>query len=86
MQSLLKIRFFEGDDGLKSACDLSEEDVLKTLGRDEKVVEVKRKKLESTAMLYNLSVIGCHTYVVGNTGVIVHNDCYYRGGNSFNIG
>lgn len=62
-------------DGWKSACDLSEGDVLKTLGRDEKVVGVRRIKLESTAMVYNLSVIGCHTYVVGKAGVIVHNSC-----------
>lgn len=70
-------------DGWKSACDLSEGDVLKTLGRDEKVVGVRRRKLESTAMIYNLSVMGCHTYAVGKAGVIVHNDCYYRGGDSF---
>ena len=57
--------------------------MLKTLGRDEKVVGVRRRKLESTAMVYNLSVMGCHTYVVGKAGVIVHNDCYYRGGDSF---
>ena len=70
-------------DGWKSACDLSEGDVLKALGRDEKVVGVRRRKLESTAIVYNLSVIGCHTYVVGKAMLIVHNDCYYRGGDSF---
>ena len=57
--------------------------MLKTLGRDEKVVEVRRRKLESTAMVYNFSVMGCHTYAVGKTGAIVHNGCYYRGGNDF---
>ena len=65
-------------DGWKSACDLSNGDMLKTLGRDEKVVGVRRRKLESTAMVYNFSVIGCHTYAVGKTGTIVHNGCLNR--------
>lgn len=67
----------------KKVGDLTTEDVLRTLSKDQRITEISKKKLASKIRVYNLSVIGCHTYVVGKAGVIVHNDCYYRGGDSF---
>lgn len=67
----------------KKLGDLTTEDVLRTLSKDQRITEIAKKKLASKIRVYNLSVIGCHTYVVGKAGVIVHNDCYYRGGDSF---
>ena len=69
--------------GWKKAGDLTTEDVLRTLSKDQQITEVTEKKLASKIKVYNLSVMGCHTYAVGKTGVIVHNGCYYRGGDSF---
>lgn len=69
--------------GWKKAGDLTTEDVLRTLCKDQQITEISKKKLASKIKIYNLSVMGCHTYAVGKIGAIVHNDCYYRGGDSF---
>ena len=69
--------------GWKKADELTTEDVLRTLSKDQQITEVTKKKLASKTKVYNLSVMGCHTYVVGKAMLIVHNDCYYRGGDSF---
>ena len=62
-------------DGWKKAGDLTTEDVLRTLSKDQQITEISKKKLASKIRVYNLSVMGCHTYAVGKAGVIVHNSC-----------
>ena len=74
---------FQTKQGWKKAGDLTTEDFLRTLSKDQQITEIFKKKLASKIKVYNLSVMGCHTYAVGKTGVIVHNGCYYRGGDSF---
>ena len=61
--------------GWKKAGDLTDKDILKTLGDDQKITEVIKKKLNSKIKVYNLNVMSCHTYAVGKIGVIVHNKC-----------
>lgn len=62
----------------KKLGDLTTEDVLRTLSKDQRITEIAKKKLASKIRVYNLSVIGCHTYAVGKTGTIVHNGCLNR--------
>lgn len=61
--------------GWKKAGELTTEDVLRTLSKDQQITGISKKKLASKIKVYNLSVMGCHTYVVGKAGVIVHNSC-----------
>lgn len=61
--------------GWKKAGDLTDKDILKTLGDDQKITEVIKKKLNSKIKVYNFNVMSCHTYAVGKIGVIVHNKC-----------
>ncbi len=39
------------------------------------VEQVQHELLESPETTYNFEVEGFHTYYVGNTEVLVHNDC-----------
>lgn len=61
--------------GWKKAGDLTTNDILKTLDKDQKITKITKKKLASKIKVYNLNVMSCHTYAVGKTGVIVHNGC-----------
>ena len=61
--------------GWKKAGDLTTNDILKTLDKDQKITKIAKKKLASKIKVYNLNVMSCHTYAVGKTGVIVHNGC-----------
>lgn len=61
--------------GWKKAKELTTEDILKTLGKDQKITGIAKKKLISKIKVYNLNVMSSHTYAVGKTGVIVHNKC-----------
>lgn len=61
--------------GWKKSGNLTDKDILKTLGDDQKITEVIKKKLNSKIKVYNLNVMSCHTYAVGKIGVIVHNKC-----------
>lgn len=61
--------------GWKKAGDLTTNDILKTLGKDQKITKITKKKLASKIKVYNLNVMSCHTYAVGKAGVIVHNGC-----------
>lgn len=61
--------------GWKKASDLNDRDILKTLVNDKNITEVIKKKLTSKIKVYNFNVMSCHTYAIGNVGVIVHNIC-----------
>ena len=61
--------------GWKKASDLNDRDILKTLVNDKNITEVIKKKLTSKIKVYNFNVMSCHTYAIGNVGVIVHNSC-----------
>ena len=61
--------------GWKKAGDLTINDILKTLGKDQKITKITTKKLTSKIKVYNLNVMSCHTYAIGKVGVIVHNFC-----------
>lgn len=61
--------------GWKKASDLNNRDILKTLVNDKNITEVIKKKLTSKIKVYNFNVMSCHTYAIGNVGVIVHNSC-----------
>lgn len=61
--------------GWKKARDLTTNDILKTLSKDQKITKITKKKLASNIKVYNLNVMSCHTYAVGKAGVIVHNGC-----------
>lgn len=61
--------------GWKKAGDLTINDILKTLGKDQKITKITTKKLTSKIKVYNLNVMSCHTYAIGKVGAIVHNEC-----------
>ena len=68
--------FYSPVKGWTSAVDLRAGDVLVMLNGEYVVVEqVQHELIESPEITYNFEVDGFHTYYVGNTGVLVHNDC-----------
>ena len=68
--------FYSPVKGWTSAIDLRAGDILVMLNGEYVVVEqVQHELLESPETTYNFEVEGFHTYYVGNTGVLVHNDC-----------
>ena len=62
--------------GWTKAADLRAGDVLVLVNGECVVVEwVEHEILESPVKVYNFEVEDFHTYFVGETGVLVHNDC-----------
>lgn len=75
--------FYSPVKGWTSAIDLRAGDILVMLNGEYVVVEqVQHELLENPETTYNFEVEGFHTYYVGDTGVLVHNECgdVYRGG------
>ena len=68
--------FYSPQRGWLAACRLRAGDVLVMLNGEYVVVEwVQHELLESPVTVYNFEVEGFHTYYVGDTEVLVHNDC-----------
>ena len=76
-------------EGWKKAKDIKVNDLIKTKEGYEIVIEVYSEELEEVENVYNLNVLGYHTYVVGYGLLVVHNqncsvkDDLYRGGEDF---
>ncbi len=63
------------NDGWKQACELTSKDLIKTSTRFVEVVSIEIEQLKEKTTVYNLNVLGYHTYVVGNDLLVVHNSC-----------
>ncbi|MCI6951748.1 MAG: hypothetical protein MR740_06160 [Clostridium sp.] len=62
--------------GWTAACDLRAGDILVRSNGEYVVVEaIEHELLESPITVYNFEVEDFHTYYVGDTSVLVHNDC-----------
>lgn len=62
-------------EGWKKAKDIKVNDLIKTKEGYERVIEVDSEELEEVENVYNLNVLGYHTYVVGYGLLVVHNSC-----------
>ena len=60
-------------EGWKKAKDIKVNDLIKTKEGYERVIEVYSEELEEVENVYNLNVLGYHTYVVGYGLLVVHN-------------
>ena len=60
-------------EGWKKAKDIKANDLIKTKEGYEIVIEVDSEELEEVENVYNLNVLGYHTYVVGYGLLVVHN-------------
>ena len=60
-------------EGWKKAKDIKANDLIKTKEGYERVIEVDSEELEEVENVYNLNVLGYHTYVVGYGLLVVHN-------------
>lgn len=68
--------FYVPQKGCTSAIDLRAGDILVMLNGEYVVVEqVQHELLESPETTYNFEVVDFHTYYVGDTCVLVHNQC-----------
>lgn len=68
--------FYSPVKGWTSAIDLKAGDILVMLNGEYVVVEqVQHELLESPVKVYNFEVEDFHTYYVGQTTILVHNDC-----------
>ena len=68
--------FYSPVKGWIAACKLRAGDILVMLNGERVVVEqVQHELLESPVTVYNFEVEEFHTYYVGDSGVLVHNDC-----------
>ena len=68
--------FYSPVKGWIAACQLRAGDILVMLNGERIVVEqVQHELLESPVAVYNFEVADLHTYYVGDTEVLVHNDC-----------
>lgn len=61
--------------GWKEAKDISCKDLLVTSKGTSKVQKVEKEFLKDEINVYNLNVLGYHTYVIGKDLVVVHNRC-----------
>ena len=61
--------------GWKEAKDISCKDLLVTSKGTSKVQKVEKEFLKDEINVYNLNVLGYHTYVIGKDLVVVHNNC-----------
>lgn len=68
--------FYVPKKGWTNACQLRAGDILVTLNGEYVVVEqIQHELLESPETTYNFEVAEFHTYYVGDTEVLVHNQC-----------
>lgn len=68
--------FYQPQKGWIDAIDLRAGDILVKSNGEYVVVEaVEHELLEEPITVYNFEVEGLHTYYVGDTSVLVHNDC-----------
>ncbi len=68
--------FYSPVKGWTNACDLRAGNILVTVNGEYVIVEqVQHKLLETPVTVYNFEVEGFHTYYVGDTEVLVHNEC-----------
>ena len=67
-------------EGWKKAKDIKANDLIKTKEGYERVIEVYSEELEEVENVYNLNVLGYHTYVVGYGLLVVHNLCDIKEG------
>lgn len=66
--------FYVEGEGWVAAGDLEIGDILVTANGDEvEVNDIKIEKLAEPILVYNLEVENCHTYFVGEFGILVHN-------------
>ena len=63
------------DEGWKLASELETNDNIKTPNGFARVKSVEVVQLKEKLNVYNLNVLGYHTYVVGNDLLVVHNRC-----------
>ena len=71
--------FYSPVKGWIAACKLRAGDILVMLNGERVVVEqVQHELLETPVTVYNFEVEGFHTYYVGGSGVLVHNQCAYE--------
>lgn len=66
-------------DGWKNACELTTEDMIKTSTGFVQVKSIEIEQLKEKINVYNLNVLGYHTYVVGNGLLVAHNACNPNG-------
>ena len=57
------------------ASELTAGDIVITQTGDQTITSVETIELEEQVKTYNLCVEDSHTYLVGNSGIVVHNDC-----------
>ena len=62
-------------DGWKLASELTPKDNIKTTNGFVEVKYIEIEHLKEELHVYNLNVLGYHTYVVGNGLFVVHNSC-----------
>jgi len=62
-------------EGWKNAGELTAKDSIKTSTGFAKVKSIEIEQLKEKISVYNLNVLGYHTYVVGESLIIVHNNC-----------
>ena len=67
-------------DGWKLASELTEDDMIKTSTGFSQVKSIEVEQLKEKISVYNLNVLGYHTYVVGNGLLVVHNACNIKEG------
>lgn len=67
------------DEGWKLASELETNDNIKTSNGFAKVVFIEIEQLKEKINVYNLNVLGYHTYVVGNELLVAHNSCNPNG-------
>ena len=63
------------DDGWKLASELTPKDSIKTSTGFVQVLSIEVEQLKEKTNVYNLNVLGYHTYVVGTDLLVVHNNC-----------
>ena len=64
-------------DGWKFARELTTNDMVKTSTGFVKVKFVKTEELDEKINVYNLNVLGYHTYIIGKVLFVVHNECHH---------
>lgn len=62
-------------DGWKLASELTAKDRIKTSNGFVQILSTEIEQLKEKINVYNLNVLGYHTYVVGNDLLVVHNKC-----------
>ena len=62
-------------DGWKLASELTAKDRIKTSNGFVQILSTEIEQLKEKINVYNLNVLGYHTYVVGNELLVVHNKC-----------